>query len=699
AGVTKKSIKQWSQRSSQLWDWARDHLGGDTAPTAQQLAAAQKATRPKKPESLAWGELKEQWRADARGIEFDRAAHEAAQAARRGAPRLLLDRARLARMAAGIDKPTFTRADLVELVGALLPVGAPGDPREVIEKIVDTVAVRVTATREGHQREGHARFTVDAVIAEEERIFGMVDEQDTRARVDVRAEDLRGLSTDQARAVANIAQSPYLVQPLQAPAGAGKTHSLKALRAGAHRAGKQVLVLAPTGRAVDEAMREQAGDRGLTVAKALTLVSDDQLRLDRRTVIVVDEASMVGTPDLARLLEASTAAKAKVVLVGDAHQLAPVKARGGMFEQLCTDLPWAQRLSEVWRMRDPAERDASLSLRSGRGNRLRKAVGWYRNAGRLHTGDQVAMAADAADAYIAARADGKDAAIICDRWEIADAINHRLSAHYTRAGAPAVEVARDQRVHTGDLIMTRRNDADLAVEPGPEHSRRQQLDQVRNGNRWIVTAVDADRSLVAATRLTDSARVVLGGDYLREHVTLGYAGTVHSAQGMTVGGKTMGGQDRAGVCWTILSDKASRAMAYVGMTRARDENHVAIYPAVINEAHQHQHDGPTPVAQEMRRGTKHQAAAALHTILTANDDRAQTMHAVAEQTDRAALPNALAKMLDHNDNRRAERAHTWRQHIVDAWARDAALERTIRSQRTHEQQRSRDRDQGYGLEL
>ena len=57
-----------------------------------------------------------------------------------------------------------------------------------------------------------------------------------------------------------------------AAAGPGRgrqAHSLKALRAAAHRARKEVLVLAPTGKAVDEAMREGAGDRGLTVAKAL----------------------------------------------------------------------------------------------------------------------------------------------------------------------------------------------------------------------------------------------------------------------------------------------------------------------------------------------------------------------------------------------------------------------------------------------
>jgi len=169
------------------------------------------------------------------------------------------------------------------------------------------------------------------VIAEEQRIFDMIDETDTGTSLDVRAADLGDLSADQARTIGNIAHSPYLVQPLQAPAGAGKTHSLKALRTAAHRANKEVLVLAPTGKAVDEAMRDGAGDRGLTVAKALTLIEDNQLDVDRRTVVIVDEASMVGTPELKKLLSAAVVGRAKMVLVGDAYQLSPVKARGGIF--------------------------------------------------------------------------------------------------------------------------------------------------------------------------------------------------------------------------------------------------------------------------------------------------------------------------------------------------------------------------------
>ena len=175
---------------------------------------------------------------------------------------------------------------------------------------------------------------------------------------------------------------------------------MRALRAATHRRhGGTVLVLAPTGKAVDVAVREGAGDQGHTIAKALQLLRDNKLDLGPHSLVVVDEAAMVGTGDLRQLLTSTTQACAKTVLVGDAHQLAPVKARGGMFAQLCTDLPWTQHLSEVWRMRDPEERTASLALRNGGPASVHRAIGWYRTHDRLHCGDQITMAADALAGY------------------------------------------------------------------------------------------------------------------------------------------------------------------------------------------------------------------------------------------------------------------------------------------------------------
>jgi ATP-dependent exoDNAse (exonuclease V) alpha subunit len=513
----------------------------------------------------------------------------------------------------------------------------------------------------------------------------MVDEADHRSRLDVRVEDIRDLSRDQQRAIHSIAISTFLVQPLQAPAGAGKTHSLKALRAAAHRAGKDVLVLAPTGKAVDAALAEGAGDRGLTVAKALHLIENGALKVDRHTVVVVDEASMVGTPELKKLLSAAVVGRAKMVLVGDSYQLSPVRARGGMFEQLCDELPWSQRLSEVWRMRDPEERDASLALRCGHGNRLRKAVGWYRTHGRLHTGDPIAMAADALHAYQQDRLAGKDALLICDTWEMADALNRRLHDSVSADG-PTARAARDHVIGVGDLIMSRHNDATIEVRPGGGRRTGAPADQVRNGHRWRVGGIDATNNRIAAERSTDKARVVFEGDYVREHITLGYAATVHSAQGVT-----------ADSSHAIVGEGATRAMVYVAMTRGRENNQAYIYQRLTGES-DHDHTAPvsSPEIHRLRRGDKYCAAHVFRMIL-GHDDRPRTMHAEAERTQRHLLPDEISNLLSRHDRRRAARRAVWREHTATNRARRASYERMTTAV-THTAEHARDRGvDGLGL--
>jgi len=106
------------------------------------------------------------------------------------------------------------------------------------------------------------------------------------------------------------------------------------------------------------------------------------------------------------------------------------------------------------------------------------------------------MAADAHDAYLADRAAGKNALLICDTWEMADALNQRLHDALTVDG-PSVRASRDQQIRPGDIILSRHNDTRLQVRPGPGHDR---VDQVRNGNRWRVAGIDAERGRIAAER-------------------------------------------------------------------------------------------------------------------------------------------------------------------------------------------------------
>jgi len=294
AGVDRDSLRAWSRRSSQLRDWAQQNLtlADGQSVSAAQLATAQKATRPAKPEELAWSALQEQWRADERGLRLDRAPFDEARAARRATARVPFDEARLAAAAARIEKAAFTRADLVELVGAQLPVDSERAPRAVLEDTVDDLGVRLSPPRAAHQREGHERFTLDAILKEEAAVLDLVDARDDRAVLwafDDRDPATAALSPEQVDAVRNIAASPWLVQPLSAPAGAGKTTSMRALRAAAERCFTRVLVLAPTGHAVDVALREGVAEQGYTIAKALQLLDKDELRLRPNTVVVVDE--------------------------------------------------------------------------------------------------------------------------------------------------------------------------------------------------------------------------------------------------------------------------------------------------------------------------------------------------------------------------------------------------------------------------
>lgn len=629
AGVDREAITAWSRRSSQLRAWATAHRAAAEGPlTAAQLAVAQKATRPAKPEELAWATLQAQWRADARGLHLDRGGFLAARAARRAAARTPFDRPRLAAAAERIDKAAFTRADLAEIVAAQLPVDGAQAPRAAVEAAVDQIAVRLSAPRAAHQREGHERFTLDAILAEEAAVLDLVDAQEDRAYLWVKPEDTDGLSDDQRRAVESIGYSPFLVQPLSAPAGAGKTTSMRALVSAVHhRSRGTAIVLAPTGKAVDVAVREGAGDTGYTIAKALHLLERNELQLSPSTLVIVDEAGMVGTSDLHRLLAATTQAGAKTVLVGDQHQLAPVKARGGMFAQLCTDLPWTQHLSEVWRMHDQSERTASLALRDGDPAALRRAVQWYRREDRLRCGDQVAMATDALAGYRADVAAGKDALLVCDTIEMADAINQRLHHDTIGAGAQTVRGARGQRIAVGDLIVTRRNDSTIALHNTENPAAER--DVVRNGHRWRVAAINTPDGRIGAYRLGDHTAATFPADYVREHIGLGYAVTVHSAQGTT-----------ADTTHAVLGESATRSLLYVAMSRGRATNTAYLYERLSESAHA---AAQAAAVHATWRGSLQEAAEALR-MVAARDEAPISAHDAATLSIDDELPAQVQRL-------------------------------------------------------
>ena len=154
-------------------------------------------------------------------------------------------------------------------------------------------------------------------------------------------------------------------------------------------------------------------------------------------------------------------------------------------------------------------------------------------------------------------------------------------------------------------------------------------------------------------------------DYLREHVTLGYAVTVHSAQGVTTD--------------TAHAVIAEHVHPLDGLRRdvpwPRHQPRLPLHPR-RNGVRPRSRDSLKRVGSITRRGTKYSAAHHLRCI-AANDDRPRTMHVEAQQTDRELLPDIIGRVLDRHDQRLASRQEAWRQHTAAARDFSAAYERML----------------------
>lgn len=163
--------------------------------------------------------------------------------------------------------------------------------------------------------------------------------------------------------------------------GAGKTTALDACRDAWESSGQRVIGCALAAETARTLQRE-SGIESYTVHQLLADLADPEHGgLARDSVIVVDEAAMVGTRQLLPLVEAARAHGAKVVLVGDDHQLPEIDA-GGAFRgvrQRCATV----ELTENRRQREAWERDALEQLRSGR---VAEAIAAYQSRDALVIG-------------------------------------------------------------------------------------------------------------------------------------------------------------------------------------------------------------------------------------------------------------------------------------------------------------------------
>jgi hypothetical protein len=372
------------------------------------------------------------------------------------------------------------------------------------------------------------------------------------------------LDVGQTSLVRQMCSSGARLQMAIAPAGAGKTTAMRALVLAWTEDGGQVLGLAPSATAA-AVLGEQTGIRADTLVKLTWSLDHAELpdwaaAVGRSTLLIIDEAGMADTLSLDTAVQFAIGRGASVRLVGDDQQLAAIGA-GGVLRDI-KHTHGALHLTELHRFTDPAEAAASLALRDGDPRSLK----FYLDHGRIHVGDSATTTEDAFHAWMSDRAAGLDTIMIAPTRNLVAELNQRARAQRLGHSPAASEVslADSNRASVGDVIITRSNDRRLRLSA---------TDWVKNGDRWTITHVGRGGGLtVRHTRSRRSVR--LPADYVSTSTCLGYATTIHSAQGVTA--DTMHG---------LLTGQESRQQLYTMLTRGRHANH--LYLQVVGDGDPH----------------------------------------------------------------------------------------------------------------
>jgi conjugative relaxase-like TrwC/TraI family protein len=463
---------------------------------------------------------------------------------------------------------TFARREVLVALGGQLAAIPPAQLEDLADRFLAERCMSVMAD----QALGERRWTTPELLQVEERLLdaavGRAAEQVGVCSPTVVREALGAHPTvgvDQEAMVRDLCQGGAGVQLVVGRAGTGKTFALGVARHAWQLDGYQVLGTAPTGIAtvcldsegfehactVDRLLAELGQERDPSRRGGGPRGGGDGPLLDDRTVLVVDEAGMLGSRKLACLLDHAQAADAKVVLVGDDRQLAAIEAGGG-FRGLRLRLG-ASELTENRRQQQPWEREAVEHLRTGD---LDLAA--YREHGRLVAAETPGQLKEIllGDWWQAFQT-GERVAILAYRRDEVDQFNtacQQLRQHAGQLGPQRLQVG-DRQFAVGDLIICGKN---ALRSLG-----------VANGSRGHVLTLDPNQRTLTL-RLDNGQQATLDGRYLdhrptwwtrgnpgRRTIDLGYATTGHRSQGVTL--------DRALV---RVAGSEDREWFYVAATRA-----------------------------------------------------------------------------------------------------------------------------------
>jgi Ti-type conjugative transfer relaxase TraA len=461
------------------------------------------------------------------------------------------------------QRATFTQRDLDWAIGKQIKVG-PERTKFAAEVLSHSQIVVLPGDNSA------PRYTTRAVLESEDEVLSAAQELARDGKhemaVAIRAsvlkqEKFENISREQVLALRHATGAAGIAL-IDGQAGTGKSYTMSAIREVYEVQGRRVIGLAPT-NAVAQDMKENGFARARTLHSELFALDKGNTQWDSRTIIILDEAAMIDTRNMAKLAAQARDAGAKLILIGDERQLSSIE-RGGMFGVL-KERYGAAELREVRRQQADEDRIASRLMAKGN---YRDALRSYQRKGEISWTD---TQSEAADALIGQWA--RDSAL--------DPLKSRFVFAYTNQDVNELNVAiRNLRQERGEL------------GPSTSFETKHGRTEFAQGDRIQFTGTDKQRSLYNGQAGTiqniEGCTISVLLDGKRKRIVAfdagtfhdfrhGYAGTVYKGQGRTIDETYLFHTEhwRASSSYVALTRHSHQMRLFVSRDTAADVNDLA----------------------------------------------------------------------------------------------------------------------------
>lgn len=439
---------------------------------------------------------------------------------------------------------TFTERDLIRK----LAESAPGTDQGMVQlrQLATEGLSSETVVSLGRIKE-EPRYTTRELLALEQRMLATVQQAAQRRTHRVGDRTLTKtlqryptLREEQETALRYLADDHSAIKTVEGWAGTGKTFMLKAAREMWEADGYTVYGAALAAKAAD-GLQQGAGIESQTLHRLLYRLDKGNVALNRRSVVVVDEAAMIGTRQLARLITATESAGAKLVLVGDTQQLQSIETGGG-FKKI-GEMAGRAELTHITRQTIEWMRKAVVDMIHGDAASVLKD---YANHSRLTVQETWRDARQALIERWRQQALHSPESHLILAGKNLDVLELNKQAQGARQaagllGKSSIKV-RGQTFHPNDRVIFTKNNV---------------ATQLKNGQAGTVKEVSGNSMTVwldnGLTKQIDTTAY--------DHMQLGYATTTHKAQG-----------DTKQHCYVLVGGQMQdQELSYVQLSRSKQD--------------------------------------------------------------------------------------------------------------------------------